>query len=126
MMTKFRKRLQGSAGFTLVELIVVIAVLGILAGIAIPRLTGVRDEADIAAVKSDLRNIQSGLEMYIADTGNTTVSDSAVLSEYVSLNNLGDYAFNSPTGDENYNVTRDVETDDGTVTVTLTSGGISE
>ena len=48
MMTKFRKRLQGSAGFTLVELIVVIAVLGILAGIAIPRLTGVTDKARLS------------------------------------------------------------------------------
>ncbi|MCK8827968.1 type II secretion system GspH family protein [Natroniella acetigena] len=48
-------------GFTLIELIVV---LGVLAGIAVPRITGVRGDADDAAVKSNLSSMQSALEMH--------------------------------------------------------------
>ena len=123
MMTKFRKRLQGSAGFTLVELIVVIAVLGILAGIAIPRITGVRDKAEISAVKSDLRNIQSGLEMYFAETGNTTLSAVSDVEDYIGANiNVSKYITDVTTVTTDYSITYVVEG----VTVELTPGGVSE
>ena len=123
MMTKFRKRLQGSAGFTLVELIVVIAVLGILAGIAIPRITGVRDKAEISAVKSDLRNIQSGLEMYFAETDNTSFTDLSDISGYVSNLDLTDSDLNYvDQSKSSYEITTTV----GSYTVTLTPGGITD
>ena len=52
MMMKIRRIFSGGEdGFTLIELLVVIAVLGILAGIAIPRIAGVRDQADLSAAK---------------------------------------------------------------------------
>ena len=133
MMTKFRKSLQGSAGFTLVELIVVIAVLGILAGIAIPRLTGVRDKADKASVKSDLRNVQSAMEMYFAEEGKyPTASDFSTL---ISENNLGQYISNMgnltdyTTTESTVNVTEGgytVSVDKSDFKVTISTGGISE
>ncbi|WP_408956427.1 type II secretion system protein [Natroniella sp. ANB-PHB2] len=87
MITKLRSKFSREDGFTLVELMLVIVVLGTLAGVAVPRLTGIGDRADKAAVESDLRNIQNALEMYRMDVGNypetSDGSDDDGLSELV-------------------------------------------
>lgn len=56
-------------GFTLVELLVVVAILAILAAIALPRFSSVRVRSHDATVKSDLRNAMNMEEQYFADHG---------------------------------------------------------
>ena len=68
MMTKIRKRLN-QKGFTLVELMVVIAILGILAAIAIPKFSDSTSAANTAKIAADLRTIDSALVMYQANGG---------------------------------------------------------
>lgn len=49
--------------FTMIELVFVIVVLGILAGIAIPKLAATRDDATIAKMRGDIAAIRSGLSL---------------------------------------------------------------
>ena len=63
------KFFKNKKGFTLVELVVVIAILGILAGIAIPRFMDATASARGAKIVADLRTIDSAVMMYQAKEG---------------------------------------------------------
>jgi type II secretion system protein G len=55
-------------GFTLIELLIVVVIIGILAAIAIPKFAATKDKAKLAAIKSDLRNIETAEEALFSDT----------------------------------------------------------
>ena len=69
MIKKWKKKLAEKAGFTLVELIVVIAILGILAGIAVPMYTGYIKRANDAKVLSELSGVLTTAQAANAMTG---------------------------------------------------------
>jgi type IV pilus assembly protein PilA len=58
---------RGQRGFTLIELLIVVVIIGILASIAIPKFAATKEKAYVAKMKSDLRNLVTAEEAYIAD-----------------------------------------------------------
>jgi len=56
--------MQKRHGFTIIEILIVIAVIAILIGIALPRFKGMQDEGRIVQAKSELRTLQTALESY--------------------------------------------------------------
>lgn len=75
MLKLFGKSLNNRKGFTLIELIVVIAVLGILAAVALPRISGVTSTARDNADAEQVRILNEAVERYVAETGDDDFSD---------------------------------------------------
>ncbi len=61
------KTLRNLPGFTLIELLVVIAIIGILASLLMANFAGIRDRADDAKKKGDLKHLQTALRLYYND-----------------------------------------------------------
>ncbi len=63
----YRNLYRKEKGFTLVELMVVIIILAVLTGIAIPSYMALRNRARTAAAQSEMKNIATALEIYQSD-----------------------------------------------------------
>jgi general secretion pathway protein G len=64
-----KKVFKNPKGFTLIELLIVVAIIGVLATLLMVNFVGVRQRARDAQRKSDLKQIQSALEIYRSDQG---------------------------------------------------------
>ncbi len=69
MIEKLRARAQSESGFTLVELLVVMLIIGLLAAIAIPAFFNQRNKANDASAKEAVRTMQTAIETYSTDNG---------------------------------------------------------
>jgi prepilin-type N-terminal cleavage/methylation domain-containing protein len=67
-----QKRMRGDGGFTLVELLIVIVILGILAAIVVFAVGGITDKGKASACKSDVKTIETAEEAYFAKNGTYT------------------------------------------------------
>lgn len=63
------RQILNRKGFTLIELIVVVAILGILAAVAAPRVINSVNDARVSAVKANMETVKGALNSYVAQTG---------------------------------------------------------
>ncbi|MBD3267512.1 prepilin-type N-terminal cleavage/methylation domain-containing protein [bacterium] len=62
-------RIASNSAFTLIELLIVVAIIGILAAIAVPNFLNAQTRAKVARVESDFKALGTALEMYKLDNG---------------------------------------------------------
>lgn len=62
-------------GFTLIEIMVVVVILGILAAIVVPKIMSRPDEARVVKAKQDILAIQNALDLYRLDNGSYPTTD---------------------------------------------------
>lgn len=87
--------------FTMLELVFILVILGILAAVAIPKISASREDARLVALKSDINTLKTSFPAYFLAQGEGTFSSAITLS---SANwNLGDYAITSKLQDKNGN-----------------------
>lgn len=85
-MIQWVQKKRNKKGFTLIELVVVIAILGILAAVAIPRFVSATDKARQSTHDANMRTIESAANMYVAEKGAPSpdpITDFTKLSPYL-------------------------------------------
>ena len=120
--SRFYEKAKNNKGFTLVELIIVIVIIGILVAVAMANMGKNTDDSKIARAKSDIRLVAGALDRYYADTGDNSLKDnldnfcSDKLTKQVdsiSGDKVGPYLKTcpvSPWDNENYKVSWDDST----------------
>ena len=81
------QKLRGnnSKGFTLIELMIVIAIIGVLAAIAIPNFIAYRNKSYCNSAESDANNVAAAISDYFAIPENTILPPAAGLSQYLGF-----------------------------------------
>ena len=77
---KLRNRKHRQSGFTLIEVMVVILIIGIMAALVVPKVMSRPDEARITAARQDIATITQALNLYRLDNGRYPSTEQGLLA----------------------------------------------
>ncbi len=90
-MNTIARRLHAQAGYTLMELLVVLAILGLLTAIATPYVLHYLETAKVKTARTEVANVTAGLDMFKADVGRYPTTEEGL-----------DALFKAPPGVDNW------------------------
>lgn len=90
-MLKTRYKTRRRDGFTLVELMLVLVILGTLAAIVVPKFSGRAEKAKITAARTDISSIELAMSMYEVENGKYPTTEDGLIALVENLDNKMDW-----------------------------------
>ena len=122
MLSKMMKK--NEKGFTLIELMIVIAIIGILAAIAIPQFNAYRKRSFNAAALSDLKNFTTAQEAYFVDAQTYCTTKATLMANYGAQESSGVTVTINSANASSYNMSSTNAKGDKTYTIVGPGGAI--